>query len=280
MLRSRKAKEIYYKTDEEVERIRESCLLVCKVLSYVGSKLRAGINGDELDREAEEMIRDHGALPGFKGLYGCPSTLLVSQNEEVVHGLPTKPRPFQDGDIVSIDCGVLMNGFYGDAAYTFPIGEIDEKVMRLLSVTKASLYRGIDAAQPGKRIGDISHAIQHFVEREHRYSVVRELVGHGLGRSLHEDPEVPNFGMRGRGVVLKEGLVIAIEPMVNMGRKEVRAAKDGWTIYARDRKPSAHFEHSVVIKKDGAECLSDHTPIEAAIEANPNLTSVKDLQAV
>ncbi|MEL6124079.1 MAG: type I methionyl aminopeptidase, partial [Bacteroidota bacterium] len=242
--------KIILKTDEEIELIRQNCLMVSDTLTLVASMLCPGITGNELDMAAEEYIRDQQAEPGFKGLYGCPSTLLISKNEVVVHGLPDDV-PFKEGDIASIDCGVRMNGFYGDAAYTFVVGEIPEATMRLLVVTKESLRLGIQAAQKDARIGDVSHAIQHYTEKEHGYSVVRKLVGHGVGRDLHEKPEVPNFGNRGRGVKIKEGLVIAIEPMINLGRKEVVQAKDGWTIYTVDRKPSAHFEHTIAVRSDG-----------------------------
>ncbi|MEZ4983449.1 MAG: type I methionyl aminopeptidase [Saprospiraceae bacterium] len=229
----RKGRQIIYKTPEEIELIRESCLLVCKTLAYVGSMLKPGMTGEEIDLKAEEFIRDHGAVPGFKGLYGCPSTLLVSRNEAVVHGLPSKGQVFKDGDILSIDCGTLMNDFYGDAAYTFCLGEVEEATLQLCRVTNESLYRGIDQAVIGNRVGDISFAIQHFTEQEHAYAVVRELVGHGVGKSMHEAPDVPNFGKRGQGTILKEGIVIAIEPMINMGRKEVRTMQDEWTIVTK-----------------------------------------------
>lgn len=274
-----KKRTVYYKTEEEIELIRENCLLVCKTLAYVGSMLKPGLSGDVIDRAAEEFIRDHGAVPGFKGLYGCPSTLLVSRNEAVVHGLPSKEQVFEDGDILSIDCGTYMNEFYGDAAYTFCVGEVDEAVMQLCRVTKTSLYLGIDQARSGNRVGDISHSIQHYTERVHPYAAVRELVGHGLGRSMHEAPDVPNYGKRGRGPLLKEGLVIAIEPMINMGRREVRTMQDGWTIFAKDRQPAAHYEHTVAVRKEGpADILSDHRPIEAAIAANPELREVAMLE--
>ena len=272
----RKKRKMIIKTPEEVELLRQSCLLVTKVLSYVASELKPGMTGDVIDKAAEEMIRDHGAVPGFKGLYGCPSTLLVSQNEEVVHGLPTKDQVFKDGDILSIDCGTYMNEFYGDAAYTFCVGDVAEETMQLCRRTKHALYLGIDQARAGRRVGDISHAIQQYCERENNYGVVRELVGHGLGRNLHEAPDVANFGRRGNGPRLQEGLVIAIEPMINMGRRAVATKSDGWTIVTRDGKPSAHYEHSVAITTDGApaDLMSDHRPVEAAIRKNPNLKEV------
>lgn len=270
----RKGRKMIYKTAEEIELIRESCLLVCKTLAYVGSMLRPGMTGEEIDTKAEAFIRDHGALPGFKGLYGCPSTLLVSRNEAVVHGLPSRDQVFQDGDILSIDCGTYMNEFYGDAAYTFCVGEVEEEVLELCRVTNESLYLGIENALIGKRVGDISHAIQHYNEKEHNYSVVRELVGHGLGKSMHEAPDVPNYGRRGQGPVLKEGLVIAIEPMVNMGRRDVRTLQDEWTIVTKDKKPAAHYEHTIAVTKDGPDILSDHEIIIEAIQKNPNVIPI------
>ncbi len=269
---------IYYKTDEEIELIRQSCLLVCKVLTHVGTVIKPGVTGAQIDKEAEALIRDHGAVPGFKGYRGFPSTLCISVNEQVVHGIPSD-KEFQDGDIVSVDCGTFMNEFYGDAAYTFALGEIEPEVMKLLSVTKTSLYKGIEKAVDGKRIGDIGFAIQEYCERKHKYGVVRELVGHGLGRNLHEAPEVPNYGKKGKGPKMRDGLVIAIEPMVNLGRKEVSQAKDGWTIISRDKTPSAHFEHTVAVRKQKADLMSDHTEVEKAIANNPNVNEVPLMQA-
>lgn len=272
-------KKLVYKTPEEIELARAACLLVCKTLTEVGKMLRPGLTGLEIDTFAEQFIRDNGAVPGFKGLYGCPSTLLVSRNEEVVHGLPDQNQVFQEGDILSIDCGTYMNEFYGDAAYTFCLGDVEESIMDLCRRTKHSLYLGIDQARHGNRVGDISFAVQNYTERQHNYGVVRELVGHGLGRKLHEAPDVPNFGKRGRGTVLKEGLIIAIEPMINMGTHKVLSKPDGWTIITKDRAPSAHYEHSVAIRGGGeqADVLSDHRPIEAAIKNNPNLTEVGNI---
>ncbi len=264
---------IYYKTDEQIELLRENCLLVSKVLTNIAGKIRPGMTGAQLDKEAEELIRDHGAVPGFKGLYGCPSTLLISINEQVVHGLPST-EPFKDGDIVSIDCGTLKHEYYGDAAYTFALGNISEEVMALLQTTKEALYRGIEQAKAGNRVGDISHAIQSYCEKTHNYGVVRELVGHGVGKKLHEKPNVPNFGKRGKGVVMKQGLVIAIEPMINMGRKEVKQLPDGWTIVTKDGMPSAHYEHTVAVRKQGADILSNHVIIEEAISKNKELQEV------
>lgn len=258
---------VFYKTDEEIEYIRQSCLLVCKALTHVASVIRPGITGEKIDKEAETLIRDHGAVPGFKGYRGFPSTLCISVNECVVHGIPSK-KEFQDKDVVSVDCGTYMNNFFGDAAYTFALGDVDDAVMELLRITNESLYRGIEQAIHGHRLGDIGHAIQDFCEKQHKYGVVRELVGHGIGRELHESPEVPNYGKRGRGQMLKEGLVIAIEPMVNLGRKEVGQSDDGWTIVTKDKKPSAHFEHTVAVRKGKADILSNHEMIEKALEKN------------
>lgn len=268
-----KQKQIFYKTNEEVELLREACLLVCKVLAHCAERLQPGITGSQLDKEAEELIRDYGAAPAFKGYRGFPATLCISPNEVVVHGIPND-KPFEEGDVVSIDCGTFLNGFYGDAAYTFAIGDVKEEVMKLLRVTKTSLYKGIDKAVHGNRVGDISYAIQNYVEREHHYSVVRELVGHGVGRSLHEEPEVPNYGRRGNGLMLKEGLVIAIEPMINLGKRDIGQSDDNWTIYARDLLPSAHFEHTVAVRRERADILSDHQPIESAIKKNTALRSI------
>ncbi len=241
-------------SDEEIALLKESSLLVGKTLAKVAERIAPGVTTGELDRLAEEFIRDNGAVPGFKGLYGCPSTLLISVNEQVVHGLPGD-RELRDGDIASIDCGVLMNGLYGDSAYTFVIGDVSDDVRRLLRVTQECLERGIAAAIEGNRTGDIGYAIQQHAEAN-GYGVVRELVGHGLGRKLHEAPEVPNYGRRGHGVKLRTGMVLAIEPMINMGTKDVKQMGDGWTISTRDGKPSAHFEHDVAVRKDKAEVLS------------------------
>lgn len=265
---------IIYKTDDQIELIRQSCILVCKTLAHVGSLMKPGAYGYDLDKAAETFIRDNGAVPGFKGYKGFPSTLCFSPNEVVVHGIPNKETPLKEGDIISVDCGVLMNGYYGDAAYTFALGDPTPEITKLLRITLDSLYIGISQVEVGKRIGDIGFAIQQKTERENGYGVVKDLVGHGVGRNLHEAPEVPNFGKRGTGVKMQHGLVIAIEPMINMGRKDVRSAKDGWTIYTRDKKPSAHFEHTVALRKTGVDILSDHSFIEDAIAANPHLSKV------
>ncbi len=270
---------IYYKTNEEIEKIRESCLLVCKTLALVGSMLKPGVTGEDIDKEAEAFIRDNGAVPGFKGYRGFPATLCISPNSCIVHGVPSK-TPFKDGDIVSVDCGTYMNEFYGDAAYTFAIGDVSDDVMKLLNITNASLYRGIDNARVGNRLGDISFAIQDFTQRVHKYSVVRELVGHGLGKNLHEEPEVPNFGKRGRGIKLAPGLVIAVEPMINLGRKEVKTLDDGWSVLTRDNQMSAHYEHTIAITENGPDILSNHSFVEEAIDKNPNLKSIESAEAI
>lgn len=261
------------KSEEEIEILRDNCLLVCKTLALIASELKPGICGMDLDKMAEDFIRSHDSKPGFKGLYDFPATLCISPNSAVVHGIPNN-QPFEEGDIISIDCGTFKNDFFGDAAYTFALKPVEAKVEKLLKVTKEALYIGIDMARPGKRTGDIGFAIQHHCERVHGYSIVRELVGHGLGRKLHEPPEIPNFGKKGRGVKLVENLTVAIEPMVNLGRKEVRQDGDGWTVYTRDGSPSAHFEHSIVIQKDGAQLLSNHEIIEDAIKNNDFLANI------
>ncbi len=264
---------VFYKTDEEIEKIRASCLLVCKALTEVAKALKPGVTGLELDAIAEQLIRDAGAVPGFKGYNGFPATLCISRNECVVHGIPDD-QPFVEGEIASIDCGVLMNGYFGDAAYTFALAPVKEEILHLLVDTKISLRKAIEQAQVGKRLGDIGYAVQTYCEREHSYGVVRELVGHGIGRNLHESPEVPNYGKRGRGLKLQKGLVIAIEPMINLGRKGVKQAADGWTIVTKDAKPSAHYEHTVAISNGHADVLSDHGPIEEAIKINPALQEI------
>jgi methionyl aminopeptidase len=255
---------VHIKTDEEVELLRESSLLVGKTLAAVAQRIRPGVTTLELDAVAEEFIRDHGAEPGFKGYGGFPNSLCTSVNEAVVHGIPND-RPLEEGDIVSIDCGVLKNEFYGDSAYTFAVGTIDPEVQQLLDVTKECLRLAIEQAVVGKRIGDIGFACQQYAEK-HGYGVVRELVGHGLGRSLHEAPEVPNYGRRGNGPRLMDGMVLAIEPMINLGRKEVLHLDDGWTIVTADRKFSAHFEHDIVVRPGQADVLSSFDEIEKVLQ--------------
>jgi methionyl aminopeptidase len=245
---------IKYKTKEEIEIMRQSALVVSKTLGMLAKEVKPGAVPKKLDKLAEEFIRDQGAEPGFLGLYGCPSTLLISTNQTVVHGLPIE-KPLEEGDVVSIDCGALMNGYYGDHAYTFEVGEVDPEVKQLLKVTKECLYLGIEQMQTGKRMGDLSYAIQKHAE-DHGYGVVRELVGHGLGKKMHEDPQVPNYGKQGRGKKFQEGLVLAIEPMITMGTHRVKQLADGWTIDTVDGKPAAHFEHNVAIVDGKPEILS------------------------
>ncbi len=257
---------VFYKTKEEIELLRESSLLVGKTLAEVAKLIKPGVTTLQLDKIAEEFIRDNGAEPGFLGYGGFPNTLCTSVNEAVVHGVPND-KPLIDGDIVSVDCGTLLNGFYGDSAYTFEIGEVTPEIHKLLEVTKECLNKAVEAAVSGNRIGDIGYAVQKHAE-DNGYGVVRELVGHGLGRGLHEKPEVPNYGRRGRGLKMKEGLVIAIEPMINLGVKEVSQLEDGWTIVTKDRKPSAHFEHDVAIGKGKAEVLSTFKYIEEVLNKN------------
>jgi methionyl aminopeptidase len=254
---------IYIKTDEEIELIRKSSLLVGKTLAQVAELIRPGVTTIELDKRAEEFIRDHGATPAFLGYSGFPNTLCASPNSQIVHGIPNK-EPLKDGDIISIDCGVLMNGFFGDSAYTFCIGEVLPETKKLLEVTKESLYLGIEKAVHGNRVGDIGYAIQDYCE-SHSYSVVRELVGHGVGRKLHEAPEVPNYGRKGSGPMLKSGMVIAIEPMINQGVRNMIFEKDGWTTRTKDGKMSAHFEHTLAIRQGNADILSTFEYIEEVL---------------
>ena len=254
---------IITKTREEIELMRESALIVSKTLGMLAKEIKPGVTTNQLDKMAEDFIRDHGAEPGFKGLYGCPSTLLTSVNEAVVHGLPTD-IPLKEGDIVSVDCGSLKNGFYGDHAYTFEIGEVDPATKKLLQITKESLYEGIREFKNGNRVGDVGFAIQQYCEKE-GYGVVRELVGHGLGKKMHEDPEMPNYGKRGRGKKFIEGMVVAIEPMTNLGTHRVKQLKDGWTIVTRDGAPSAHFEHDVALIDGRPEILSTFAYIYDAL---------------
>lgn len=254
---------IVLKTREEIELMRLSAQVVSKALGLMAELVAPGVTPKELDRRAEEFVRDMGAVPGFKGYGGYPYTLCTSVNEQVVHGMPTD-RPLESGDIISIDCGALMNDFYGDHAYTFYVGEVSQEIKQLVEVTKESLYLGIEQTREGNRVGDISYAIQSYTE-SFGYGVVRELVGHGLGKNMHEKPEVPNFGKRGKGPVMKEGLVIAIEPMINMGTRNVRQLKDGWTIVTSDGKPSAHFEHDVAIVDGKPEILSTFKFVEEAL---------------
>ena len=245
---------IAYKSKEEIELVRISSLLVGKTLGEVAKHIAPGVATKQLDAIAEQFIRDNGAIPSFKGYSGFPASLCISVNSVVVHGIPDQYQ-LKDGDIVSVDCGVFMNGFHGDSAFTFAVGNVNSETLKLLKITRECLDLGIKAIETGKRIGDVSHAIQEHAERN-RYSVVRELVGHGVGQKLHEPPEVPNYGKRGSGIVMQEGLVIAIEPMINMGKKSVRTEKDGWTIRTWDNLPSAHFEHTVAVHNGKADILS------------------------
>ena len=254
---------IFIKTDQEVELIRKSSLLVAKAHAEVAKMIQPGVTTLQLDKRAEEFIRDNGGIPAFKGYNGFPNTLCVSPNDQVVHGIPNNIA-LEDGFILSVDCGVLMNGFYGDSAYTYSVGEIDEDSKRLLQITKESLYKGIEQAVEGNRVGDISFAVQQHAE-SNSYGVVRELVGHGVGESLHESPEVPNYGKRGSGPKLQEGMVIAIEPMINMRVRNIKQHADGWTITTLDNKPSAHFEHTIAIRKGKADILSSFEYIEEVL---------------
>ena len=263
---------ILYKTDAEVELMKQSAVLVSKTLTEVAKTLKPGITTFQLDRLCFEFIKDHKAIPSFLNYRGYPFTICASVNDVVVHGFPNN-NELKEGDIVSIDMGVILNGWHGDHAYTFLLGEANDDVLQLMRVTKESLYKGIEKAIAGNRVGDIAYAIQEHTERKHHYGVVRELVGHGLGRSLHEDPQVPNYGKRGNGPRLKENAVLAIEPMINMGSKDVYTEDDGWTVRTRDGKPSVHFEHDVCVKKNKALILSDYSIIEAAEKNNPNLNT-------
>ncbi|MCE3008428.1 MAG: type I methionyl aminopeptidase [Bacteroidetes bacterium] len=257
---AQKQKKIILKSLEEIALMQQSARLVSQTLAEVARHIRPGVTTLQLDALAETYIRDHGGEPGFKGLYGCPSTLLTSVNEVVIHGLPTD-KPLEDGDIVGVDCGVKMNGYYGDHAYTFEVGEVAPETRQLLQVTKESLYLAIAQARQGNRVGDIGHAVQQYCEAA-GYSIVREFVGHGLGRDLHEAPELPNYGRRGHGKQLQNGMTLAIEPMVNMGRRDVRMLPDKWTIVARDGKPSAHYEHNIAIWEGLPVVLSTFDYIE------------------
>jgi methionyl aminopeptidase len=245
---------IVIKTKEEIEIMRESALVVSRTLGMLAKEVKPGVSTLYLDKLAEDFIREQGAIPGFLGLYDFPNTLCVSPNSQVVHGIPNK-EPLKEGDIISIDCGAIKNGFYGDHAYTFAVGEIDAATQKLLDITKQSLYVGIKEFKAGNRVGDVGFAIQNFTEK-HGFGVVRELVGHGLGRKMHEDPEMPNYGRKGVGKKFLEGMTVAIEPMTNMGTHRIKQHKDGWTITTLDGKPSAHFEHNVAIVNGKPELLS------------------------
>lgn len=254
---------IVIKTKEEIELMRESALIVSKTLGEVAKAIKPGVTTLQLDKIAEEHIRDHDAIPGFLGLYDFPNTLCMSPNTQVVHGIPND-TPLVEGDIISIDCGALKNGFYGDHAYTFAVGEIDPETEKLLQVTKESLYVGIREFKANNRVGDVGYAIQKYCE-DHGYGVVRELVGHGLGSKMHEDPEMPNYGKRGRGKKFVDGMVVAIEPMINLGTHRIKQHRDGWTITTLDNKPSAHFEHDVALVDGKPELLSTFAYIYDAL---------------
>jgi methionyl aminopeptidase len=255
---------ILIKSTEEVELIRLSNLLVSKTLAEVARHIRPGVSTEKLDQVAEQFIRDNGAVPGFLGYQGYPKTLCTSVNAQVVHGIPSEKVVLREGDLVSVDCGVFMNGFYGDTAYSFEVGEVSQEVRRLLTTTNECLLKGIEQAVDGKRVGDIAFAVQEHAERN-GFSVVREMVGHGLGRHMHEAPEVPNYGRKGSGPKLKKGMVLCIEPMINMGRRQINQEPDGWTIRAADNLPSAHFELAVAIDKGKADVLSTFKYIEEVL---------------
>jgi methionyl aminopeptidase len=255
---------IFLKSDEEIELLRISNQIVAKTLAELAKIIQPGVSTEKLDKIAEEFIRDNGAVPGFLGYSGYPKSICTSVNEQVVHGIPSEKFVLQDGDIVSVDCGVYKNGFHGDSAYTFCVGDVKPEIVDLLRTTKESLYKGIEMAQEGKRLGDVGHAIQSYCEAR-GYSVVREMIGHGVGRKLHEAPEVPNYGRKGNGIMLKSGMTIAIEPMINMGSRNLVFEKDGWTTRTIDRKPSAHFEHSIAIRRGQADILSTFEYIEQVL---------------
>ncbi|MHB1922012.1 MAG: type I methionyl aminopeptidase [Chitinophagaceae bacterium] len=268
---------ILYKSKEEIESIRQSASLVSATLAEVAKFLKPGVSTEFIDHLAEDYIRDHGGVPSFKNYKGFPKTCCISVNEAVVHGIPG-PYQLQEGDIVSVDCGVYLHGFHGDSAYTFALGEVSGEVLKLMAATKASLYAGIEKAVAGNRLGDISYAIQNYAEKQRGYGVVRELVGHGIGRDLHEDPQVANYGKRGNGPTLKEGLVIAIEPMINLGTYRVEYSQDGWTVSTKDGRPSAHYEHTVAVGKGPADILSSFDAIEEEEMRNLSLNSTYLLQ--
>lgn len=255
---------IFLKTDEEIELLRISNQIVAKTLAEVAKLIAPGVSTAQLDKVAEEFIRDHGAVPGFLGYGGFPKSICTSVNDQVVHGIPSEKVILKEGDIISVDCGAYINGFHGDSAYTFPVGEVKTEIMELLRTTKESLYLGIEQAVEGKRMGDIGSAIQSHCEAK-GYSVVREMIGHGVGRNLHESPEVPNYGRKGNGTMLKTGMTIAIEPMINLGKRQLVFENDGWTTRTIDRMPSAHFEHSVAVRKGKADILSTFEYIEQVL---------------
>lgn len=255
---------IFLKTDEEIELLRISNQIVAKTLAEVAKIIAPGVSTEQLNKVADEFIRDNGAVPGFLGYGGFPKSICTSVNDQVVHGIPSEKIVLKEGDIISVDCGAYKNGFHGDSAYTFCVGNVDAEIISLLKTTKDSLYKGIEQAVEGKRIGDIGNAIQVYCE-ERGYSVVREMIGHGVGRKLHESPDVPNYGRKGNGIMLKSGMTIAIEPMINLGTRNLVFERDGWTTRTLDRKPSAHFEHSVAIRHGKADILSGFEYIEKVL---------------
>ena len=255
---------IFLKTDEEIELLRENNILVSETLAEVGRHIRPGVTTKELDRIAEDFIRAHGAVPAFLGYQGYPASLCISVNEHVVHGIPSDKIVLKEGDIVSVDCGTFMKGFVGDSAYTFAVGEVSAEARKLMEVTKEALRKGAAQAKAGNRVGDISAAVQEYAE-SFGFGVVRELEGHGLGRKMHEAPGVPNYGARGRGPLLKEGMVICIEPMITQGNRAVVFERDGWTVRTRDRKLAAHYEWAVAIRRGGPDILTDFNIIEQAL---------------
>lgn len=263
---------MYHKTEQEIALMRESSLLVGKTIAAVAKAIKPGVTTRELDAVAEKFITENGAVPSFKNYKGYPFATCISVNDAVVHGFPND-EPLKEGDIISVDIGVFKNGFHGDSAYTFAIGNPGEPALQLMKATKESLYKGVEKAIAGNRVGDVAFAIQEYTEKQRGYGVVRELVGHGLGKKLHEDPQVPNFGKRGSGPKLKEGLTIAIEPMVNLGVKDVTYDEDGWTVRTKDRKVSAHYEHTVCVKKGKPDILSSFAEIEKAEKENTALNS-------
>ncbi|RYE25850.1 MAG: type I methionyl aminopeptidase [Sphingobacteriales bacterium] len=263
---------IHIRSKEEIELIRKSALMVTATLTEVAAFLRPGITTLSIDKMAETFIRDNGGEPSFKGYGGFPASLCISVNNVVVHGFPNDYE-LKDGDLISVDCGVYMNGFHGDHAYTFAVGNVAPELLKLMRVTKNALARGIQEAHEGNRVGDISFAVEYMTNKEHGYGVVRELVGHGVGKKLHEDPQVPNYGKRSDGKRLKQGMVLAIEPMINLGTRNVYTMEDGWTIVTTDGKPSVHYEHTVAVGKNRGEALSNFEPIEAAELKNNELNT-------
>jgi len=263
---------IHLRNKEEIEIIRKSALMVSATLSEVAKFLKPGITTLSVDTMAEAFIRDNGGIPSFKGYHGFPFSLCISVNEVVVHGFPSD-YVIKDGDIISVDCGFYRDNYHGDSAYTFAIGNVKPEVLQLMKITKEAVFKGVTQARENNRVGDIAYAVENFTSREHPYGVVRELVGHGVGKQLHEDPQVPNFGRRGDGKKLREGMVLAIEPMINLGTRDVHTLADGWTVVTNDKKPSAHFEHTTAVRKSKGEPLSSFAPIEAAEQANTELNS-------